>query len=197
MTVGDHIRLASVSKAFTGAVTLSLVARGKLSLDSTIGRLLPKLPRSWGKVTLRQALQHTSGLPDFSGSPAFGKFVRAHPHAQVAPLRLLRFVFGESLAFDPGTRYRYSNTDNFVAALMAEAVTHRPYEQLFASIVSKPLRLTGTSLPRGAGLPAPYMHGYDGQDDVSTLLSGSLSWASGGMVSTPADLNRFVRGYAG
>ena len=192
---GDHIRLASVAKAFSGAVALTLVARGRLSLDSTIGRLLPKLPRAWRKVTLRQALQHTSGLPEFSRSPGFQKFVRSHLHARVAPLRLLRFVFDKPLEFRPGTRYRYSNTDNFIAALMAEAVTHRPYEHLLS--LAAPVHLTETTLPGGAALPSPYLHGYDGKEDVSTLLSASLSWAAGGIVSTPADLNRFIRGYAG
>jgi D-alanyl-D-alanine carboxypeptidase len=62
----DHMRLASTSKAFNGAVALSLVDKGMLSLDDTIAQRLPALPAAWGPVTLRQLLDHTSGLPDFS-----------------------------------------------------------------------------------------------------------------------------------
>jgi D-alanyl-D-alanine carboxypeptidase len=64
MRVDDRMRIASAAKAFSGAVALSLVSKGALSLNDTIGKRLPKLPRSWHEITLRQLLNHTSGLPD-------------------------------------------------------------------------------------------------------------------------------------
>jgi D-alanyl-D-alanine carboxypeptidase len=200
--VSDRMRLASTAKAFSAAVALSLVSAGKLSLGDTIAKLLPWLPAAWGKVTLGEALQHTSGLPDFSGSPKFIDYLKAHLHATPSPRFLLRFVAHDPLEFDPGSQYRYSNTDNFIAALMAEAATHRTYTGLLASQVYKPLGLRHTTLPRGAALPAPFLHGYQPDppgppEDVSTLISASYAWASGGLVSTPADLNSFIRGYAG
>jgi D-alanyl-D-alanine carboxypeptidase len=67
----DHMRLASTSKAFSGAVALALARRGRLDVDDTIGERLPALPSAWRAVTLRQALQHTSGLPDYTGSAAY------------------------------------------------------------------------------------------------------------------------------
>lgn len=99
----DHMHVASTAKAFSGAVALSLVDRGVLRLDDTIGSRRPDLPRHWHRVTLRQLLAHTSGVPDFIASPA----------------------------------------------------------------------------------------------DVSEVLAGGWAWASGGVVSTPRDLNRFTRGYVG
>ena len=66
MRIDDHMRIASVAKAFSGAAALSLVSKGDLSLDDTIGKRLPDLPHAWSKVTLRQLLGRTSGLPDFS-----------------------------------------------------------------------------------------------------------------------------------
>ena len=145
---------------------------------------------------------HTSGLPDFSASPAFRDYIPQHLDARPSPRFLLGFVADEPLEFRPGSQYRYSNTDNFVVALMAEAATGRPYEQLLARRVYRPLGLRDTSLPAGRRMPAPYLHGYQpdppGPDeDVSELISASYAWASGGVVSTPADLTRFVRGYAG
>ena len=68
----DSMRLASVAKAFSGAVALSLVAEGRLSLSDTVGRRLPGLPRAWSRVTLRELLQHTSGMPSYI-TEAFGK----------------------------------------------------------------------------------------------------------------------------
>ena len=129
-------------------------------------------------------------------------YVRAHPHATRSPSFLLRFVAKQRLWFRPGTRYLYSNTDNIVVALMAEAATHRSYNRLLSSLVFSRLGLRRTSLPAGRGMPAPYTHGYDlhppkTPDDVSTLVSAAYAWASGGIISTPADLNRFIRGYVG
>ncbi len=195
-----HMRIASTAKAFSGAVALSLVQRGVLSLDDTIGKWIPKLPRAWAAVTLGEALHHTSGLPDFAESADYIAFLTKHPHATPTPLFLVNFVANRRLAFKPGTRYRYANIDNFIVALMAQAATGRPYERLLASLVYRPLHLTATSLPRGFEIPSPVMHGYQldpaaGPQDVSELFSAALSWASGGMISTPLDLNRFIRGY--
>jgi D-alanyl-D-alanine carboxypeptidase len=67
--------------------------------------------------------------------------------------------------------------------------------------VFAPLGLDQTSLPDGFHLGSPYLHGYDNEgnppEDLSTLLSGSGTWSSGGMVSSPLDANDFARGYAG
>ncbi|KND42051.1 serine hydrolase domain-containing protein [Streptomyces stelliscabiei] len=197
----DHMRIASTAKAFSGAVALSLVQRGALGLDSTIGRTLPRLPRAWRSVTLRQLLNHTSGLPDYTEDPEFLELLLADPRRTFDPRRLLDFVADEPLRFRPGSRYRYSNSDNIAVALMAEAVTRRPYEELLSRLVYRPLGLTDTSLPLGYEMPEPYMHGYAVEppappEDVSEALSASGVWASGGIVSTPRDLTRFIRGYA-
>ncbi|MFE7511459.1 serine hydrolase domain-containing protein [Streptomyces sp. NPDC057540] len=197
---GDHMRIASAAKAFSGAVALSLVDRRALGLDDTIGRRLPQLPRAWHAVTLRQLLQHTSGLPDYSRSQAFQDIVRADPRHHFDSRRLLDFAAGQPLAFPPGSRYAYSNSDNIAVALMAEQATGRPYESLLRQLVYRPLDLTGTSLPQGYLLPRPFLHGYDTTpppEDVSEAISASGAWASGGIVSTPADLSRFIGGYAG
>ncbi|MFE0463587.1 serine hydrolase domain-containing protein [Kitasatospora sp. NPDC058965] len=198
----DHMRLASASKAFSGAVALHLVDCGKLDLDDTLAQRLPALPAAWGAVTLRQLLQHTSGLPDYSMAPEFVDQIRADPHRVFDSRHLLDYVAGDDLRFAPGTQYQYSNSDNIAVALMAEAVTGQRYEDLLAAYVYRPLGLRQTSLPSGYELPDPYLHGYDVEvgsptEDVSTLFGASGSWASGGLVSTPQDFNAFAAGYAG
>lgn len=197
----DHTRTASTSKAFSGAVALRLVQRHRLALDDTIGERLPHLPRAWSSVTLRQLLQHTSGLPDFSENARFRSLLAADPHHRFDSRRLLDFVAGEPLSFSPGTRYRYSNSDNIAVALMAEAATGERYEDLLRHDVYRPLGLRDTSLPQGYKMPEPYMHGYEvggsnGPEDVSETLGVSGVWASGGIISTPRDMTRFIGGYA-
>lgn len=195
----DHVRIASVSKALSGAAALALVARGDLSLGTTVGQVLPTLPAAWATVTLAELLGHTSGVPDFSASPAFREALVASLTTAPPPRQLLGYVEGESLAFAPGSRYAYSNSDNVIVGLMVQAVTGQPYQAVLAADVERPLGLAQTTLPSTVALEAPYLHGYDagqdGPEDVSEAFTPGWAWASGGVVSTPADANRFVRGY--
>jgi D-alanyl-D-alanine carboxypeptidase len=200
--VNDHMRVASVAKAFSGGVALSLVDRGKLSLRDTIGDLLPYLPEAWEDVTLAELLHHTSGLPDYTKNKAFQKQAIEHPFVPLPPRRLLAFVKGKDLLFEPGSRFEYSNSDNVAVGLMVQEVTGRPYARALNRLVSDPLHLERTTLPRGAQMPRPYIHGYAveaGQppEDASVVFAAGLAYASGGVVSTPADLDRFIRGYVG
>jgi D-alanyl-D-alanine carboxypeptidase len=201
MKIDDHMRIASVAKAFSGAVALSLVSKGALSLNDTIGERLPQLPEAWSEVTLRQLLNHTSGLPDFSQDPGFRNALLASLKKAPPPEELLSFVEDEGLLFEPGSEYHYSNSDNVAVALMVEAATGRTYEAQLQEQVYEPLGLRNTTLPSGPNLKAPYIHGYDNDppppppEDLSEVVAAGWDRASGGIVSTPADLNAFVRGY--
>src|SRR5215204_2203307 len=114
----DHMRIASVAKAFSGAVALSLVSKGALSLNDTIGELLSKLPKpppdAWAEVTLRQLLNHTSGLPDLLEDRDLQKALQASPTKAPRPEKLLTYAYNHRppLRFDPGSKYQYSNSDN-------------------------------------------------------------------------------------
>jgi D-alanyl-D-alanine carboxypeptidase len=198
----DHMRIASVAKAFSGAVALHLVASGKLHLGDRIGEVLPGLPRAWSAVRLRQLLNHTSGLPDYTQSDGFRQQFEDDPQGFVSPAKIIGWVENDPLEFEPGSEYRYSNTDNIVVGLMAERVTGRRYGRLLQKLVFDPLGLADTSFPTDPRLPEPFIHGYvvapgEAPQDVSTFLSPSGAWASGAIVSTPRDLGRFIRGYLG
>jgi D-alanyl-D-alanine carboxypeptidase len=193
------MRLASVAKAFSGAAALSVVASGRLPLNSTVGQIRPDLPRAWWPATLAQLLNHTSGVPDFSDSTAFRAALVASLLNPPPPRELLSFVEDEPLEFPPGSRYQYSNSDNVIIGLMIESATGEPYEQVLQERVYGPLGLNETSLPRDEVMPEPFIHGYDlgpPLTDVSEQFAAGWTWASGGIVSTPADTDRFIRGYA-
>ena len=84
--LADHMRIASVAKAFNGAVALHLVQAGRLGLNETIGHLLPStMPKAWWKVTVREMLNHTSGLPNYSDSEGARKHIELHPRQYVSP----------------------------------------------------------------------------------------------------------------
>jgi D-alanyl-D-alanine carboxypeptidase len=194
-----HMRIASVAKAFSGAVALHLVQQGKLALGQTIGELLPGMPRAWSVVTVRELLNHTSGVPDYTHSKGFGKHVSTDPRRFLTPQTVIGWVRNEGLKFEPGSAYEYSNTDNLIVGLIARRLAHRSYADLLRRVVFRPARLRQTTFPiRRLSLPAPVFHGYDvspGQKphDVTGMLSPSGAWASGAIVSTPADLGAFIR----
>jgi D-alanyl-D-alanine carboxypeptidase len=199
--VDDRMRIATVA--------LSLVSKGALSLNDTIGKRLKKLPErppaAWADITLRQLLNHTSGLPDILEDPDYLDAFLASLTKAPPPEKLLTYLYNNvpPLRFVPGSKYQYSNSDNIAVALMVEAATGKSYEDLLRELVYKPLGLRKTSLPRGTNLRKPFIHGYDNDpsqdppEDVSELVAAGWSWASGGIVSTPADLNTFIRAYVG
>lgn len=197
----DYMRIASVAKMFNGAIVLHLVQQGLLGLDDTIAQRLPNPPAAWATVTVREMLNHTGGLPDYTKSQGFHDQFTNDPEGYVSPATVLGWVRSKGLDFPPGSKWEYSNTDNIVLGLIAEAVTGESYGTLLKRIVLGPAELRQTTFPTTIALPTPFIHGYaysDGKPrDVSTSLNPSAAWASGAIVSTPADLNRFVREYLG
>ncbi|MET0894265.1 MAG: serine hydrolase domain-containing protein, partial [Acidimicrobiia bacterium] len=200
ITLSDTMRMASVAKAYSGAAAAALVGDGKLTFDTTIGAVLPDQPSTWSKITLAQLMQHTSGIADFSANKNFQAAVQASPDVAPPPAQLVSYVAADPLLFTPGTKYKYSNTDNILIGLMVAAVTNSTYEAQLSSLVYLPMNLTRTSLPSGVAMPTPYVHAYvvdppDAPEDVSEPFAAGWAWASGGIVATPTDANTFVRRY--
>jgi D-alanyl-D-alanine carboxypeptidase len=196
----DAFRIASVSKGFNAYLAAKLIDNGVLSLDTTLRERIPGvLPAAEG-VNLRELLQHTSGLADYIRAPTFVEQLLADPARYFSPLQLTEFVRGEALEFAPGSRYHYSDTDNIAAGLIEERASGLSYWQLLRGRVFGPLKMRDSSLPRTVEMPRPFMHGYEVEpgekpEDVSELINPAGAWASGGIVSTPLDMARFVRRY--
>lgn len=191
---GGHIRIASVTKAFTSALLLQLVAEGALSLDGAVADHLPGVLDGEGvdlsRVTVRQLLRHQSGLPEL-GDPT-------GPARTYTPGELLALAGGLPAQFPPGERMAYTNTNYVLAGMLIEKVTGNPYAAELKRRITGPLGLNGTYLPEAGdrGLAEPSPHGYQTGDDGAltdvTAQEPSALYASGGIVSTGADLNRFL-----
>jgi D-alanyl-D-alanine carboxypeptidase len=196
----DAFRIASVSKGFNAYLAAKLIGNGALSLETTLREKIPGvLPAAEG-VKLRELLQHTSGLPEYIQTKAFGEQLTADPARYFSPIQLTEFVRDEPLEFEPGSKYHYSDTDNIAAALIEEEVSGLLYPQLLARRIFGPLKMRDSSLPVTTKMPRPFLHGYDVEagkkpEDVSELINPAGAWASGGIVSTPLDMARFARRY--
>jgi D-alanyl-D-alanine carboxypeptidase len=197
MRRNSHMRLASVSKAYSGAVALALVDRGVMGLDDTVGSRLPWVPAQWHPVTLRQLLGHTSGVPNMTEDQGYTDALVADLTGEPTPAELIGFMKDTDLNFPPGSEYRYSNTENILVGLMAESAAGRGYEELLAELVFEPLGMKRTALPRGTALPGPRIEGYelDPLENLTECCAMAWLWAAGGLYSTPREQTRFIRGY--
>ena len=195
---GRQFRIGSVSKTFTAAVVLSLVDEGLVRLDAPIDRYLPGLLPYSQSITVRQLLAHRSGLLDY-GTVVWAnpKLVAESRHNDYLPAALVRIATQQPLQFTPGDDFGYSNTDYVVLGMLVERVTGHRYEFELWRRVLRPEGLHDTYVaghdPR---LRRPSMRGYEavrsqGRLTDLTNYNMSVAWASGDIVSTASDINRF------
>ncbi len=149
--------LASVSKTYTAALILDLVRDGKLRLDTAARNYLPASALD-KRITIRQLLEHTSGLDDYFLHPPIDKALQADPNASWSSKRTLNYV-GKAY-FPPGRGWHYSNTNYLYLGLIAERVTGSPLATELRRRYFVPLDLTGTWYQAVEKPIGPYAHGY-------------------------------------
>jgi D-alanyl-D-alanine carboxypeptidase len=200
---GDEVRIGSISKTFIATVVLQLVAEHRISLGLPVQQYLPGLLRADDPpVTIAELLNHTSGLGPVDGVVETGdpQWFLAHRLATYTTSQLLGPVLQEPLIFPPGTRQQYNGVNYIVLAMLIQQVTGHGYAQEIQQRILLPLGLHHTYVPAASpAMPAPYLHGYDsaGRDPAApladiSLQSPTLYGAQGAMISTPADLDRFI-----
>ena len=198
----DAFRAASVTKSVTAAVAVRLAQEHRLALDGSLGdqlgsellerwRSLADLPR----MTPRQLLAHTSGLPDYFHDQAFAARVRQEPSRAWHPVELVDHIAAHGTSnFPPGEGFGYSDTGYVVLGVLLEQVTGQPLQALYREFVFDPLGMNTTWLEGQEPAREPEVaHHYSGEVDMTTL-SPTIDWAGGGLVTTTPDLARFVRG---
>ncbi|MER5641433.1 serine hydrolase domain-containing protein [Kitasatospora sp. NPDC002227] len=171
----DHMRVGSITKTFTGTVILQLVQEGRLSLDDTVGSYLPDVPNG-RNITIRQLLQMTSGLYNYSEDLEFNRALDERPQTRYTPADLLKIAFAHDPYFAPGCGYHYSNTNTILLGLLAEQLTGHPLAEEMQHRIFEPLGMHETSMPSdGTVLPAPYAHGYEFINNVDSLTAPVLT----------------------
>jgi D-alanyl-D-alanine carboxypeptidase len=206
MRAADRFRVGSVTKTFVATVVLQLVAEGKLGLDDPVDRRLPGLLPGGGSITIRELLNHTSGLFDYTEDEAWAGQAIAQPDRRWSPRELVAVAAGHALLFAPGTSWRYSNTNYVVLGLVVEAVTGSTLGNELRRRIFEPLDLTATSFPTETAIDGAHAHGYVGSGtlpwlpnliDATTLVSPTFSWAAGALVSNADDVTRFYAALLG
>lgn len=196
-----NFRVGSISKVFTAVVVLQLAAEHKVDLDQSVQHYLPGLlPASYPTITIRQILDHTSGLPGGGLGSGDAEWFVEHRFESWTPQQIVADAVTHPMEFAPGTLQDYNGTNYYVAGLLIERLTGRSYAHEVRERIIEPLHLRDTYVldrhdPR---LPGAHAHGYvavakDGTTalhDVST--QSPFPWAEGGLISDSADLDRLI-----
>jgi D-alanyl-D-alanine carboxypeptidase len=182
-------RIGSLTKQFTAAAIMQLVEQGKLGLDDDIAKYVP-VPTSGHVVTIRNLLNHTSGIPNYTDLPSFKDVIaRRMTSAEVVAL-----VKDTPWSFDPGTAFAYSNTGYVVLGMVIEKVSGLAYADYLAKQVYPRAGLIATRYCDND--PRPHdAHGYQG-DAVAPPIDMTIPSAAGSLCSTASDLLRWTAALA-
>ncbi|OBK43107.1 serine hydrolase [Mycobacterium sp. 1081908.1] len=184
--------IASVSKQFTAAGLLLLVAAGKLGLDDPVSRYMPELPTWAGTVTVAQLMHQTSGIPEYVGLLEAQGYQLGDRTTEDEALQAVAGV--PKLEFQPGSQFEYSNSNYLLLGEIVRRVAHQPLPQFLADQIFRPLGLAMVLDPTG---PVPdkavaYERSGDGYRATS---SGWEQVGDGGIQTTPSQLVGWADNY--
>jgi D-alanyl-D-alanine carboxypeptidase len=188
----------SITKSFTSTIILKLEAEGKLNINDPITRYLPQYSR-WHTVTIRQLLNHTSGIFNYTETAAFNRIRKNNPQAEFTPEEIVRLASEHRNYFSPGEGWKYSNTNYVLAGMIIQKVMGQPIESVMNHYLHDRTKFNLSNtfyLVRlyTNAFVSKMAHGYssEGRD----VTRDSMSWANtaGAIVSTTEDLLTWWQG---
>lgn len=195
-------RIGSNTKTFTVTVLLQLVAEGRLSLDDKLSRFLPGFPKA-DQITIAMLCNMTSGIFNYTEDIQFIQMATEDPERFWPPQELVDVAARNNSYFEPGTSWKYSNSNTIIVGMIVEKITGNSLESEIADRITGPLGLMNTGLlTSGVGLPGIHGRGYYAQeyeegDDLTEYLDASTTWAAGSAYSAPRELQRYVEALVG
>jgi CubicO group peptidase (beta-lactamase class C family) len=192
MTADKVLPLASVTKQFTAFAVLCLVGDGKLRLDDPVGVSLPDLPPALAKVSLRQLLNHSSGVKNISRIAES----RAARRNEATVDELIAFFKDLPLEFEPGSRFDYSNSNYILLTKVIEAASGKSYADYMRTTVFAPLGMQNTRVGSHTDLVPGRARGYrmvEGALQNADFISMTQPQGAGALISTVDDLERWDR----
>ena len=182
--------IGSTTKQFTAAAVMQLVEQGQVQLDEPIATYLPTVPAAWRIATVRQLLNHTSGIPNYTAVPAWPKRWAEEMTADslIAPTTNL------PMDFAPGTKYRYDNQGYVLLGMIIERVTGKPWASDLMERFTIPLGMTSTRVCDATAIIPHRARGYDMQNATvinAPFFGFSQAFSAGSICSTVGDLARW------
>jgi CubicO group peptidase (beta-lactamase class C family) len=189
-------RIGSLTKPFTAALVMAHVEKGTVKLDDPMRKHLPDLPDAFEKVTVRQLLNHTSGIPSYTDLLSFVSVMRNVGSARA----IIDMSVKEKANFAPGEGWKYNNTGYTVLGELVAKLEGKPWEAVVRERISTPLGLTHTQASNPAQIVKNRAAGYvPAKDGVANAPYMDMSWpgSAGVLESTVGDLVKFDAGYVG
>lgn len=186
--------IGSLTKQFTAAAVLLLADDGKLSLDDPLGKFVPAFPEPGRHATVRQLLNHTSGIRSLT---SLGPKYWAQTGREIEPAELVALFADEPADFPPGTDSRYSNSGYVLLGLVVESASGEPWGAFLKERFFGPLGLTRTRdgetpdlVPRRA---RGFSRGTSGGFENAWGVNLTQGYAAGALLSTVGDLAAWTR----
>lgn len=186
--------LGSNTKLFTAVLMLQLIQSNVVRIDDSLYQWLPNFNNVDSNITIRQLLNHTSGLADVNNVPGYADSILNDPNRIYSPAEVMTWV-GTQL-FAPGTSWSYSNTNYLLAGMIIESATGYPYGKMLHDSILSPLNLDSTFLDVYDNIQGtvahPWQNGVDKNSIPRTSLN-SASWTAGGMYSTSSEMAQWYQ----
>jgi CubicO group peptidase (beta-lactamase class C family) len=194
-TPATHYRMGSISKMFTATMIFQLIEEKKLTLDTKLATFFPQLPNA-KTITIDQLLSHRSGLHSLTDDAAYSGYM-TQPKTQA---ELLALMAATKPDFEPGAKFAYSNSGYIVLGYIVEKLGKQPYAQALQKRVAAKAGLKSTyyggKIDPSKQEALSYKPGPGGWvPDTETDMS--IPGGAGSVVSTPADLDRFLEALFG
>lgn len=208
MKPSDIMLAGSVGKTYAAAVALQLVKEGKINLDEKVEKYLgrekwfSRLPNA-KEITVRQLMNHTSGLVRYEFKDQFTKDLTANPDKTWRPEELIAYILDTKAPFEAGKGWDYSDTNYIVLGMIIEKVTGAKYYDSAKNRILKPLKLKNT-IPQESRAIKGLVQGYAGADNPfggkdavlengKFIINPQFEWTGGGMATTGEDLARWAK----
>jgi len=179
--------LGSVTKQFTAAAIMHLMEQGALGLDDPISQYLTDIPQRWEIVTIRQLLNHTGGIPNYSTDSMGFDISQFYTPEEL----MVKFTKWNLLDFAPGTRWEYSNRGYFLLGMIVKQITGLDYSDYLQQQILEPLGLehTNSCLKLTQNLAQGYrIKTLGGEIESAPTLNASVAYGAGDLCSTAEDL---------
>jgi len=194
---GDSFHVASITKSMVAASVIRLVEQGRIRLDGLVSEYLPEFEAIMNPpepISVRRLLNQTSGIPNFEVPLARSGPLRQVLEAPMTGEQRLALAGTQAWVQNASQRFEYSSSNYVTLGLIVERVTGRSLGDVLRSDFFEPLGMSGSLLSRSGPAPATMVHGYVIIDDEMVDVADAgfhAGSASGGVISTVEDVNRF------
>ncbi len=190
ITPDTVFRIGSITKQFSAAVLLQLIHEGKLSLDDPLSKFLPDYPQPGASATVRELLDHTSGIQSYTDIP--GWMVEANTNRPYTTHQLIDVFQDKPQVTKPGETWAYNNSGYILVGAIIEKVAGKPWYQAVHDRITVPLHLTtlryGVEESKTPNMAVGYAIGEDGKAGAAPKIDMSVPGAAGALIGTVGDL---------